>query len=230
MFHIGDRARQTHGTSFRLDVRLPLEVRVFDVGGGVTKGAGASGSLGIPDITSVPLLAFMEGLLDPRIRWDEPRPVSARGFMSVMGENIAGPPAVVRGVGGASFAVVSDRYMNFSTKAGYHFSTLDVYCGQSQNKNYVHFKFHGGGAAMNRRMRRIGFLQEVLAGLDFKIKTRGDFLVAQLDKYERDYIRSRLVDLGRLTMCVRQLDMLMDSDAKASALAQAFLKGELDRF
>lgn len=83
--------------------------------------------------------AFLEGLLDPRIVWDQPRPVSALGFMSVMGENIAGPPALSRGVGGASFAVISDRYMNLSTKAGYHLSTLDVYCGQSQNKNCIRF-------------------------------------------------------------------------------------------
>jgi hypothetical protein len=38
------------------------------------------------------------------------------------------------------------------------------------------------------------------------------------------------VELGRLTMCVRQLDMLMDSDAKASALAQAFLRCDFSKF
>jgi pyruvate,water dikinase len=230
MFHLGDCARGTHGNSFRLEARLPLEVRVLDVGGGIAKGTGASDAIPPSDIRSVPMQAFLEGLMDPRIKWDEPRPVSARGFMSVMGENIAGPPALSRGVGGASFAVISDRYMNFSTKAGYHFSTLDVYCGQSQNKNYIHFKFHGGGASLNRRLRRINFLVEVLTGLEFKTQTQGDLLVARLDKYEHDYVRSKLAELGRLTMCVRQLDMLMDSDAKASALAQAFLRGDFSKF
>jgi pyruvate,water dikinase len=230
MFHLGDHARSTHGHSFRLEARLPLEVRVLDVGGGIAKGTGASDAIPPSDIRSVPMQAFLEGLMDPRIKWDEPRPVSARGFMSVMGENIAGPPALSRGVGGASFAVISDRYMNFSTKAGYHFSTLDVYCGQSQNKNYIHFKFHGGGASLNRRLRRINFLVEVLTGLEFKTQTQGDLLVARLDKYEHDYVRSKLAELGRLTMCVRQLDMLMDSDAKASALAQAFLRGDFSKF
>jgi pyruvate,water dikinase len=230
MFHLGDRARSSRAHSFRLEAHLPLEVRVLDLGGGIARAAGTGDSVRPSDIVSVPMQAFLEGLLDPRIAWDQPRPVSARGFMSVMGENIAGPPALSRGVGGASFAVISDRYMNFSTKAGYHFSTLDVYCGQSQNKNYIHFKFHGGGAAMSRRLRRIAFLAEVLAGLEFKVQTQGDYLTARLDKYERDYIRAKLVAMGRLTMCVRQLDMLMDSDAKASALAQAFLRSDFSVF
>jgi len=231
MFHIGDRARNAHGNSLKLDVRLPLQIRIYNLGGGLRKGGtGKSGFILPKEIRSVPMKAFLEGLLDPRIKWDEPRPVSARGFMSVMGENIAGPPALARGIGGASFAVVSDRYMNFSTKAGYHFSTLDVYCGQSQNKNYIHFKFHGGGAAINRRVRRISFLAEVLSGLDFKTQTQGDLLVARLDKYEHDFIQARLSDLGRLTMCVRQLDMLMDSNLRASALAQAFLRGDFSKF
>jgi len=230
MFHLGDRARSAHGRSFRLDVRLPLEIRVFDVGGGLEKGNVSAPSVQPADIRSVPMQAFLEGMLDPEIKWDQPRPVSARGFMSVLGENIAGLPAESRGVGGAYFAVISDRYMNFSTKAGYHFSTLDVYCGQSQNKNYIHFKFHGGGANIQRRIRRIRFLMEVLTGLDFRTRAQGDLLVARLDKYERDYIRSRLTELGRLTMCVRQMDMLMDSDAKAAALAQAFLRHEFSKF
>ncbi len=230
MFHIGDRARSTHGSSLKLQARLPLEIRIFDVGGGLARGTKRSAEVQPDEICSVPMLAFLKGMLDSRIKWDEPRPVSARGFMSVMGENIAGPPAMSRGVGGTSFAVISDRYMNFSTKAGYHFSTLDVYCGQSQNKNYIHFKFHGGGATLNRRLRRITFLVEVLNGLEFRTQTQADFLVGRLDKYEHDYIRSKLVELGRLTMCVRQLDMLMDSDAKALALARAFLSGELQQF
>ncbi|MFH1572424.1 MAG: PEP/pyruvate-binding domain-containing protein [Acidobacteriota bacterium] len=230
MFLIGDRAQAELRHSYILDERLPFQVRLYDVGGGIAKGARTTKSVRREDIRSVPLLAFLDGLLDERIVWDQPRPISARGFMSVMGESLAGLPAAERGIGGASYAVVSDRYMNFSTKAGYHFSTMDVYCGQSQNKNYIHFKFNGGGAAMNRRLRRVGFLAEVLAGLDFRTHAQGDFLVGRLDKYEQAHIQQRLADLGRLTMCVRQLDMLMDSDAKASALAQAFLRGEFAKF
>jgi hypothetical protein len=51
-----------------------------------------------------------------------------------------------------------------------------------------------------------------------------------LDKYEHDFIQTRLSDLGCLMMCVRQLDMLVDSDVRASALAQAFLSGDFSKF
>jgi len=172
----------------------------------------------------------MEGLLDKRIRWDQPRPISARGFLSVLGESMAGPPAEAQKVGSVSYVVASDRYMNFSTKAGYHFSTVDVYCGESQNKNYIHFRFAGGGAAVDRRSRRVQFLSEVLNSLDFKVQAREDLLTARLEKYDHTFICSRLTDLGRLTMCSRQLDMLMDTDASPQFFAQAFLGGEMERF
>ena len=120
--------------------------------------------------------------------------------------------------------------MNFSTKAGYHFSTVDTYCGESQNKNYVHFRFSGGAADSERRERRVRFLRTVLTALDFKVQTRGDFLTARLDKYGAETIRARLVDLGHLTLCARQLDMLMGSDSSPDFFARAFLAGEWEKF
>lgn len=189
-----------------------------------------SGRIGLEEILCVPMKAFLEGLLDKRIVWNQPRPVSARGFLSVLGQGLAGPPPEALGVGGASYAVISDRYMNFSTKAGYHFSTLDVYCGQSQNKNYIHFRFAGGGAAENRRLRRVRFLADVLSHLDFRVQLRGDHLAARLGKYDRDFLCLRLADLGRLTLCSRQLDMLMDSEDSPHYFAQMFLQGAWESF
>jgi pyruvate, water dikinase len=133
-------------------------------------------------------------------------------------------------VGGASYAIISDEYLNFSTKAGYHFSTVDTYCGGSLNKNYIHFRFTGGAADESRRLRRIRFVRHVLSALDFRVQTRSDLLVARLDKFERDAIVGRLGVLGRLTLCCRQLDMLMDTDPSADQYARAFLADELWRF
>jgi pyruvate,water dikinase len=230
MFRIGDQAAEKNPEAFTIEAELPLTIRVFDLGGGLREGAGASGTLKPEDVLSVPMLSFLEGLLDKRISWSRPRPLSAKGFLSVLGQGLAGPPPQAQGVGSASYAVISDRYMNFSTKAGYHFSTVDVYCGHSQNKNYVHFRFAGGGAGEERRLRRVRFLADVLGSLDFKVQLRGDHLVARLEKYEHDFIKARLTDLGRLTMCARQLDMLMDSEESPGFFARIFLKGELERF
>jgi pyruvate,water dikinase len=168
--------------------------------------------------------------MDTRVRWDRPRPVSARGFLAVLGERMAGMPGEALNVGGASYAIIADRYMNFSTKAGYHFSTVDTYCGRSLNKNYIHFRFTGGAADEARRLRRVRFVQNVLAALDFRVQTRSDLLVARLDKFDRDAIISRLTVLGRLTICCRQLDMLMDSDASPDYFTRAFLADEMGQF
>jgi pyruvate,water dikinase len=229
MFHYGDLASADRGNSVKLQARLPIRVEVFDVGQGISEEAPA-GRIRPEHVSSIPMRAFLEGLLEPRIRWDLPRPVSMRGFLSVLGESITGPPAETGQLGRISYAIISDRYMNFSTKAGYHFSTVDTYCGRSVNKNYIHFRFSGGAADAERRERRIRFLSAVVTALDFKVQTRSDLLVARLDKYGTEDIQARLVALGRLTLCARQLDMLMDSDASPDIFARAFLAGEWEKF
>jgi pyruvate,water dikinase len=230
MFHFGDLASSDRKNAVTLQAHLPLHVLLYDVGGGLSEAAASAGRAHIEDVVSVPGQAFLSGLSDPRIRWDHPRPLSGRGFLSVLGDGLAAPPPVAREVGRRSYAVLSDRYMNFSTKAGYHFSTVDTYCGASLGKNYIHFRFERGGAAGDRRARRVLFLSTVLRALDFTVQSRDDVLVGRLEKYDRETIQARLADLGRLTLCARQLDMLMDSDASAESYAQSFLAGEFTAF
>ena len=230
MFHYSEQAASDKQCSVRLEARLPIQVLIFDVGGGIAQEAPDSDRACFEDLSSLPMKAFLGGMLDKRIQWDQPRPVSGRGFLSVLGESMIGLPPEAKRVGGPSYAVISDQYMNFSTKAGYHFSTVDSYCGESLNKNYVHFRFAGGGADDERRMRRVRFLHTVLAALEFQVQTRGDVLVGRLEKYDQETICSRLAELGRLTMVARQMDMLMDSDASPDYFARAFLAGEMERF
>jgi pyruvate,water dikinase len=230
MFYLGDKAALTAEDTHILEGNIPYIVHILDVGGGLAQRDEPKRKVGYSDILSVPMKSFLEGLSDRRIMWDKPRAVSAKGFMSVLGESIAGLPAEVQGVGRVSFAIIADRYMNFSTKAGYHFNTVDTYCGKNINKNYIHFRFEGGAASEVRRARRCQFLNRVLSALDFKAQCRGDVLVARIEKYDSELLRARLVDLGRLTLCSRQLDMLMDSDDSPEIFARSFLAGEMDKF
>lgn len=230
MFHYGDLAALDRDNSFLLEARLPIAVRVFDLGGGVRETPEQRRTIRPEDVASVPMAAFLAGLLEPRIRWDLPRPVSLRGFLSVVGEAVAGPPADALQVGRLSYAIISDTYMNFSTKAGYHFSTVDATCGATESRNYVHFRFSGGAADTSRRERRIAFLSQVLQALGFAVTSRGDLLTARLDKYAQATVAARLADLGRLTLCARQLDMLMDTNTRPREFAEAFLAGEWERF
>jgi len=101
MFHFGDAAATDRQNSWRLEAPLPIDIRVFDVGGGVAADAPATGRISARDILSVPMLAFLDGMLDPRISWREPRPVSVKGFLSVLGESMTGPPPDAQQLGRA---------------------------------------------------------------------------------------------------------------------------------
>jgi len=230
MFHYGDVASADDASSVRLEAKLPIVVEVFDVGGGIMPDVALQNRIRPEQIASIPMQAFLKGLMEPGIRWDLPRPVSMRGFLSVLGESVAGLPADTGKIGRLSYAIVSDRYMNFSTKAGYHFSTVDTYCGRSVNKNYIHFRFLGGAAVEERRRRRIRFVSAIVSALDFIVKIKGDTLTATLDKYSAEDIQSRLIALGRLTLCARQLDMLMDSESSPDIFAKAFIAAEWHKF
>ncbi len=229
MFHFGDEAAADRRHSTRLEAELPIEVRIFDLGGALVE-EHPGGVVRPEQVASGPLRAFLNGMADMRACWGRPRAVSVKGFFSVLGEGIAGPPAEAQKVGRASYVVASDRYMNFSTKAGYHFSTVDTYCGGTVTKNYIHFRFAGGAADEGRRGRRVRFLERVLLELGFTVEVRGDLLWGRLDKYDAGLTRERLTDLGRLTLCARQLDMLMDTDGSPEYFARAFLAGDWDVF
>jgi pyruvate,water dikinase len=228
MFGFGEEVQRSLPMPLVLDARMPLAVHLFDVGGGLTDGTGAK--VPASAISSEPMLAFVRGLTDPRVEWDRPRHLSADGFLSVVGESMLGAPPETRGMAEASFCVLSGNYMNFAVRTGYHFSTVDAWCGGVENRNYIHFHFSGGGAAPDRRERRQRFLARVLLQMQFQVRSRGDMITAQLDKFDRATTLAALEQLGRLTLCARQLDMLMDTDSDAENFARAFIAEDFARF
>jgi pyruvate,water dikinase len=230
MFQIGDKAQKRLHNTFELEADFPIEVRIFDIGGGLASSAAERRRVRPEEVVSAPFQAILKGLSDTRIDWRKPRAVSAAGLMSVVGASMLGPPPDASSLGTVSFVVVSDTYLNFSIKAGYHFSTIDALCDRNQHNNYINFRFAGGGASDERRVRRLRFLTEILRNLDFMVSARGDLLIARLERLKPEDMCLRLADLGRLTMCSRQLDMLMDSDQSPLFFSKAFLNGEFDNF
>jgi len=228
MFYFAERVKDVRGLKFfRLKANLPLEIKIFDVGGGIEAKESRKALEILPeDVVSKPLRPFLQGML--RVSWQDLRPISPQGFLSVVGQAIASPPAEVS-LGGSSYAIVSSEYMNFSTKAGYHFSTVDSWCGQRTNKNYVHFRFKGGAADPQRRARRVVFLRTVLDKLGFLTSAKGDLLTARMEKRQEEEMLECLQYLGRLVMCARQLDMLMDDNESPHIYAEAFLSGKMDK-
>jgi pyruvate,water dikinase len=164
-------------------------------------------------------------MLREDVRGREPRTIQLSGLLSVMREQMLAAPNVEERFGDRSYAIISDKYLNFSSRVGYHYSVLDAYCGATVNKNYITFSFKGGAADDVRRSRRVRAIAIVLMGLDFSVEVKGDRVDARLQKYDSPVIQEKLDLIGRLLIFTRQMDMLMTSEAGVEAMAQNFLQG-----
>ena len=90
------------------------------------------------------------------------------------------PNNMVERFGDRSYALISDNYLNFSSRIGYHYSVLDAYAGESINKNYITFSFKGGAADDVRRNRRARTIATIFAALDFSVEVREDRVDARV--------------------------------------------------
>ncbi len=223
MFRLGDQVgRDPGGGALRLEARLPFELWLIDLGGGLAPGAGPV--LNPEQVLSVPGAALLKGLLDPAVDWDRPRPVSLKGLASVFSASLLTPPkdGQVRDMGQRAYAIVSEEYLNFNCRVGYHFTALDSFCGAQQNDNYISFRFHGGAATEDRRQLRAELIERLLAGMDFTVERTGDQVSAFMKKYPAARLREVLEELGRLILFTRQMDMLMSGRPMVEWLAQAY--------
>jgi pyruvate, water dikinase len=225
MFKISDLVSAKEGYAVKLDAAIPLDLYLIDLGEGLAGGDTQSHKVTPDQVTSVPLQALLKGMLHPEVRGREPRPIQLSGLMSVMREQLLAAPNVEERFGDRSYAIISDKYLNFSSRVGYHYSVLDAYCGQTVNKNYITFSFKGGAADDTRRSRRVRAIAIVLMGLDFAVEVKGDRVDARLQKYENAVIADKLDHIGRLLIFTRQLDMLMTSEYSVEAVAKNFLQG-----
>jgi len=225
MFQISDLVSAKGGGAAKLDAPIPLDLYLIDLGGGLAETARDAAKVRLEQVVSVPFRALLEGMMHPDLRAREPRPIQISGLLSVMREQILAAPNLEERFGERSFAIISDKYLNFSSRVGYHYSVLDCYCGKTVNKNYITFSFKGGAADDIRRNRRARAIAVALLGLDFSVDVKGDRVDARLQKYEAPVIAEKLDQIGRLLIFTRQMDMLMTSEVSVEAVAQNFLAG-----
>ena len=226
MFKLSDLASYHAGAAVKLDVRLPIDLYLIDLGGGFESDALRAAKVPYSAVTSIPFKALLRGMLHEDLRCTEPRPIQFNGFLAVMREQILSPSAQVERFGDRSYAIIADKYMNFSSRVGYHYSILDTYCGSSISKNYITFSFQGGAADDIRRSRRARAIARILEALDFAVEVRGDRVDARLLKYEQPVMEEKLDQLGRLLQYTRQMDMLMNGEGSVEQAAQSFLAGD----
>lgn len=124
----------------------------------------------------------------------------------------------------SSFAVLGKEYMMLSLRMGYHFTTIEAMCAEETNKNYVQMQYMAGGASLDRRIRRLQLVTDILGHLGFVQHRSGDFLHSVISYQDRSLMAEKLYMLGRLTIMTKQLDMALSSDAVAEWYRDDFLK------
>ncbi len=215
------------GAPRRLAEDSPLELRVVDVGGGLTDGPaktpGASGDVCLADIASEPLRAFIEGLLLPEARREGPANVGLGDILSGMGRSGRALSTPASGAG-LNLALAGRDYANITLRLGYHFSVVDAVVGEKPEQNFLYFRFAGGFAGDDRRARRAGLILRVLERLGFRAMRKGDLVVGKRRMLEAEDALTGMRLLGALSAYTRQLDVELADDADAERFARGFIE------
>ncbi len=224
MFRLGESLDDIRGAAYYLDVFLPVDLYVIDLGGGIAAEAVAGGRIKPAQIRSAPLGALLKGMLHPKIpRWGA-RPLDFGGFASVVLEHALSSPEQERSFRDPSYALVSDRYLNYTARVGYHFSIVDAYAGETTNKNYIRLLFRGGAADSVRRGRRARAIAGILKEWGFGVEVVGDSTHGRIHKLPREEVVRLLDHIGRLLQFMRQMDVAMTSEAAVEQVRDAFLR------
>ncbi|MEJ2070138.1 MAG: PEP-utilizing enzyme [Syntrophobacterales bacterium] len=195
-----------------------VPILVIDAGGGLSA---ESPTVTYEEVASFPFRAFLEGMMS--IPWPKARPLDVKGFISVIGVTSTTPRAEDQ-LRKVSFALLSENYMNFSLCLGYHASTIEAYVGHNVDHNYIRFHYQGGAASIERRLRRLQLIGEILVQLGFSVSVQGDLLDALLAGDPAPRLLQNLKILGRLEVYTKQMDMVMSDDTVISGHVSEFLE------
>lgn len=183
MFKISEEPVEDLDRASRLIAGIPLNLLIIDLGEGIKS---EKKNVFPDDIQSEPLLAFLKG--HTSLKWPKPRDFDVKGFLGMIANTATIPEEELSKKGLESYAFISKNYMNISLRLGYHLSTIESYAGDNLNDNYIRFFFKRGGASLDRRLRRVKLITEILKHLDFQVKVTADLIDAQVLKEKKNVI------------------------------------------
>ncbi|WP_353685093.1 PEP/pyruvate-binding domain-containing protein [Thermodesulfovibrio sp. 3907-1M] len=219
MFTMWEKYENSEIHAVPLLAGIPIGILVLDIEEGLKEGLKKATP---EDITSIPLKALLRGMQS--MQWPGPPPVDAKGFLEMVAHTVSIPEDELKETGKKSFCIVTKNYMNFSIRLGYHLSMIEAYTGENINDNYIKFFFKGGGSGLDRRLRRVKLITEILKKMGFRISIKEDIIDAILTKYDIPTIEKKLEILGKLTAYTKQLDMVLFNDIVTQMYIDEFIK------
>lgn len=226
MFTVNDIAlEQSAHTAKHLKTTLPLNLSILDLGGGVRLKDPAAREVTPEEIVSLPFRAMWRGVSHPDVSWKREMPASLSDLASVMVSSLKPQDYLSRPLGRKSYVLAAEEYMNLNARLAYHFTLVDASITEIASKNYIAFRFVGGGTTLFRRNLRAIFIEQVLRQYGFLVDRRGDLVNAWLKKAPATETYDALDIVGRLLACTSQLDMFMSSHDVMRWYVRQFLDG-----
>ena len=204
-----------------------IKLKLVDLDGSILEG---KSTVAPENVQSMPFQALWRGLSDPRISWTPQKIPAIEGLPSDFVEQVLGGSKGPRRPGDTNYAIVAEDYLNLNARFAYHYAMVDAIIGPGKENNHVHFRYRGGGAGDDGRIRRAKFLENILRNFHFGVDRRGDLITAWLRNYTRSDSERALEMVGRLMACSRQLDMFMSDDGMIKPIIERFLNEEYAAF
>ena len=208
----------------RLKEQSPISLSIVDLGGGICEAkAQGKGPVTLEDVSSLPLHAFLTGLLDKSAQRLTPANLSMRDIAAGMGRTsqvLSASPETI----GQNLAMAAKDYANITLRLGYHFSVVDALVSERPEHTFVYFRFAGGFADDSRRARRATLILAALSRLGFRASRHGDLVAGKRKLMEVDEALEVLRLLGALSAYTRQLDVELTSEEEATRFAQTFFE------
>ncbi len=225
MFNIGDKRSPRIRSSRLLETKIPIRFYLLDLGKGLSHEQEQNRQVGLEQIRCFPLKHLLNGLHHPDILWS--------GFSHFNWEeydNIVMAGGMISKNSGhlASYAMISDDYLNLNLRFGYHFVIVDCLATRQAEKNHVTFRFTGGGGVEEGKLLRTRFLDSVLQKLGFKVDVRGELVDARLKEVEAETLSHILDMIGRLLGATRLMDMYLKDKNMADRAVEEFFQGRYD--
>lgn len=227
MFRLGERLGDARSWSYCLDIFLPIDLYLIDLGGGLEVPKNTRNQkVRLDNVTSIPLAALLKGMMHEKIPRYGPRPIDMQGLFSIMMRHAVTSPEQERTFRDPCYAMISDHYLNYTARVGYHFGVVDSYCGRTANKNYINIHFRGGAADLVRRSRRVRAIADILRAIGLFAEVHKDEVNARIGKTSQEETSRYLELIGRLLQFVRQMDVAMVSEEAVGHVRDAFLRGD----
>ncbi|TAL67150.1 MAG: hypothetical protein EPN82_16400 [Bacteroidetes bacterium] len=225
MFSLYSRDNYDTGPIYKLEFEVPLDCYVIDLENGL-KIEGETETITTDNIVSQPFLALIKGMTTPGIRWSGHLSLDTKGFASLIFGNMVDVYRSESVLGARTYALVSENYLNFFSRLGYHFSRLDSFVSEEINTNYINFNFRGGAADNIRRARRGIVIEKILDSLGFVTTRYDDNVLASVTKIPMERIFFLLSELGRMMGAVRNADVIFTSEEVMNRFIELFLEGD----